>query len=239
LTYYFELHGVRLEIDDPAVHALVELAQAEATGARALSEFVLERLPLSDLLTDLAGTRRIIIDRDTIVHGKVPWKVPGEPEFKPVIDEIVAKGCDSALDGVSSVADTSKWYRTNISKRLEDVKKVIDWPNTTGAPRNWWDEFERQNAHSPEIVLRVAEELAKRKATITEFFLSYTFSETDNIQANLHYLDYTRVKREIDRTRRLSGATGHPDDDNGDDPEESDYDLEEPDYDDYYDDDEF
>jgi hypothetical protein len=54
---------------------------------------------------------------------------------------------------------------------MQKVKKVIDWPNTTGAPRKWWDELERQDAHSPEIVLRLAEELAKRKVSITEFFL--------------------------------------------------------------------
>ncbi|NDC39438.1 MAG: hypothetical protein EBZ48_15605, partial [Proteobacteria bacterium] len=43
---------------------------------------------------------------------------------------------------------------------------------------------------------------ANRKATITEFFLAYVYSNTDNIQANLHYLDYTRLKKEEERKKR-------------------------------------
>ena len=50
--------------------------------------------------------------------------------------------------------------------------------------------------------MRLAEELANRKATITEFFLAYVYSNTDNIQANLHYLDYTRLKKEEERKKR-------------------------------------
>jgi hypothetical protein len=37
--------------------------------------------------------------------------------------------------------------------------------------------------------------LKLRNATIAEFFLAYVYSNTDNIQANLHYLDYSRLKR--------------------------------------------
>ena len=55
------------------------------------------------------------------------------------------------------------------------------------------------------MVLRMAEELRTRKATITEFFLSYVYSNTDNIQANLHYLDYDRLKKEHEaKTRKQS-----------------------------------
>jgi hypothetical protein len=52
------------------------------------------------------------------------------------------------------------------------------------------------------LVLRLAEELRNRKATITEFFLSYIYSNTDNILANLHYMDYRRLKDEEDRKKR-------------------------------------
>ena len=41
-----------------------------------------------------------------------------------------------------------------------------------------------------------------RKSTITEFFLTYIYSNTDNIQANLYYLDYSRIKKEADREKR-------------------------------------
>jgi hypothetical protein len=52
----------------------------------------------------------------------------------------------------------------------------------------------RRPATAPALVFRLAEELRNRKATIAEFFLAYVYSNTDNIQANLHYLDYTRLK---------------------------------------------
>ena len=55
-------------------------------------------------------------------------------------------------------------------------------------------------------MLRLAEELANRKATITEFFLAYVYSNTDNIQANLYYLDYSRLKKEEERKRKEAAA---------------------------------
>ena len=45
------------------------------------------------------------------------------------------------------------------------------------------------------MILPLAEELVAQKATVSEFFLSYVYSNTDNIQANLHYLDYSRLKK--------------------------------------------
>jgi hypothetical protein len=48
----------------------------------------------------------------------------------------------------------------------------------------------------------LAEELKNRKATITEFFLAYVYSNTDNIMANLHYLDYVRIKKEEERKKK-------------------------------------
>ena len=77
---------------------------------------------------------------------------------------------------------------------MEETKAKLGWADTTGSARKWWDTFETENRHRPALVLRLCEELKKRKATIAEFFLSYVYSNTDNIQANLHYLDYQRLK---------------------------------------------
>jgi len=46
-------------------------------------------------------------------------------------------------------------------------------------------------------VLELAEELARRKATISEFFLAFVYSDTDDVVANLHYMDYLRRKRAV------------------------------------------
>ena len=67
---------------------------------------------------------------------------------------------------------------------------------TTGSAEKWWNTFREENMHRPALILRLSEELKIRKATISEFFLTYVNSKTDNIQANLHYLDYSRLKKE-------------------------------------------
>ena len=62
-------------------------------------------------------------------------------------------------------------------------------------------DFEKENENNKSLVLRLAEELRNRKATITEFFLSFCYSNTENIQANLHFYDYRRIKRDEDRKK--------------------------------------
>lgn len=61
-----------------------------------------------------------------------------------------------------------------------------------------WEAFETENHQRPALILKLAEELKRRKATIAEFFLSYVYSNCDNIQANLYYLDYYRLKQASD-----------------------------------------
>ena len=99
-------------------------------------------------------------------------------------------------------SDTTGWSRERIRQRLDDVMQKIEWSNTTGSARKWWSEFQRENRQKLSLILRLAEELASRNATVTEFFLAYVYSNTDSIQANLLYLDYTRLKKEHDRTRK-------------------------------------
>ena len=104
------------------------------------------------------------------------------------------------------ITDTRGWTQDQVSQKLESVRKSLDWDNTTGSARKWWEAFENENKHRLALVLRLAEELANRKATITEFFLAYVYSNTDNIQANLHYLDYTRLKKEEERKKKEAAA---------------------------------
>jgi hypothetical protein len=90
---------------------------------------------------------------------------------------------------------------------LEQIKKnSLDWPNTVGSARKWWSAFEEENKTRLALVVRLAEELQVRRATITEFFLSYVYSNTDNIQANLSYLDYTRLKKEEESKKKEAAA---------------------------------
>ncbi len=103
--------------------------------------------------------------------------------------------------------DPSGLSEDRLRELLENVKQAsLDWEKTTGSARKWWTAFENENKHQPALVLRLAEELAVRKATVTEFFLAYVHSNTDNIQANLSYLDYTRLKRLDEQRKQQANA---------------------------------
>ena len=102
----------------------------------------------------------------------------------------------------AGISNVRGWPEEQIKKKLEEVKEKLDWVNTTGSAKKWWEAFETENKHRVALVLRLAEELQNRKATITEFFLAYVYSNTDNIQANLHYLDYTRLKKEEEKKKK-------------------------------------
>lgn len=102
----------------------------------------------------------------------------------------------------SGISDTKGWTESQLKSKLEQVRKSLDWDNTTGSARKWWNAFEDENKTRVALVLRLAEELAIRKATVTEFFLAYVYSNTDNIQANVHYLDYKRLKEEEEARKR-------------------------------------
>src|ERR1041385_7785071 len=104
--------------------------------------------------------------------------------------------------------DTTGWNDEQIRKRISALKNELDWTNTTGSARKWFEAFERDNQARAAMLLRLVEELHKRKATITEFFLAYAYSGTDSIQGNLLFLDYTRIKKKEERERReRSSAT--------------------------------
>jgi hypothetical protein len=105
------------------------------------------------------------------------------------------------------ITNTAGWTSTQLTELLEQIKKnSLDWPNTVGSARKWWSAFEEENKTRLALVVRLAEELQVRRATITEFFLSYVYSNTDNIQANLSYLDYTRLKKEEESKKKEAAA---------------------------------
>jgi hypothetical protein len=104
------------------------------------------------------------------------------------------------------ITNTAGWSEQQVLSKLEEVRKNLQWDETTGSARTWWESFEKENRTRMPLVLRLAEELQVRGATITEFFLAYVYSNTDNIQANLSYLDYTRLKKEEDKKKKEAAA---------------------------------
>jgi len=100
------------------------------------------------------------------------------------------------------VSNTRGWSEEKLEERLAEVKKAIGIADVEGTAAKWWRTFETENKHRLALVLRLAEELMIRKTTIKSFFTAYVRSQTDNIQANLHYFDYFRIKDEEDREKR-------------------------------------
>jgi cellulose biosynthesis protein BcsQ len=90
-------------------------------------------------------------------------------------------------------------YFEELVRRLDGL---IGYEASTGSARKWWDAFKAENQDRSRLVADLQRELLRRNATITEFFLAYVYSNTDNIQANLYYLDYTRLKKEKEKLKR-------------------------------------
>ena len=101
-----------------------------------------------------------------------------------------------------------------IVRRLNNT--ALKYEETTGSAKKWWDAFYDENRSRERLPLVVAlqEALLVRNATLTEFFLAYVYSNTDNIMGNLHYLDYTRVKKREEQQRKEQAAAQGRDDTN-------------------------
>lgn len=97
--------------------------------------------------------------------------------------------------GAFQFTDTKSKSRSEIAGLLASLKRQIGAHGIEGAVKKWWDEQQRKEQLGP--VLRLAEELAIRQATIAEYFASSLDSGTENFEANLHYFDYQRLKARI------------------------------------------
>ena len=206
------LHGIELEIADDALEAIAEEAAALGTGARGLHRLIGRAVDGVDhRWPELAdrGICRVRITRACVEQGAPPELIPGPP-VTPRLDHALRRESLAGLpprpqpilhahrQGAAlppGVTDTQGWSDEELWNGLEEIKRQhLDWNQTSGSARKWWDTFQEENKHRPALIFRLAEELRNRKATITELFLAYVYSNTDNIQANLHYLDYKRLK---------------------------------------------
>lgn len=110
----------------------------------------------------------------------------------------------------STPASTSGASSTEIRELLEQAKKKLDWDNTTGVAREWWEAFETQNAENLATVLMLTLELLARQATITEFFLAYVYSDVDSVEENLKYLDQMREQKKVEEQQLAQAAEETP-----------------------------
>jgi len=108
--------------------------------------------------------------------------------------------------GTTAAGGASGASSAEIKELLEQAKKKLDWENTTGVAREWWEAFEAQNAENLATVLMLTLELLSRQASITEFFLAYVYSDVDSVEENLKYLDQMREQRKLEEQEAANGG---------------------------------
>lgn len=217
------VHGIELVMTKEALDALADEAEALGTGARGLARLIGKAMdPVDHRWPDLAdqGVRKVVIGADVILKGAEPL-LETKGRVKKRLDAELRKEAASGLPPRPSpvlsttrsedllqpgISDTRSWSDEQVWNEVETIKnEEMDWKNTTGSARTWWETFEKENRHRAALILRLLEELKVRKASINEFSLSYVYSNTDNIQANLYYLDYSRLKKEEDGKKKKAG----------------------------------
>jgi hypothetical protein len=160
---------------------------------------------------------------------KAAWEVPDEAvHLGPFSKSLLPKRRNPPDDGAAGMAivptvpddpippgitNTVGWTDEAIERAYQKILPRLGWNDTTGSARKWWESFASENQQRKALVLRLAEELLTRNATITEFFLAYVYSNTDNIQANLFYLDYVRLKKAGEEEKRKTALASEADDD--------------------------
>ena len=207
------IHGIELVLTAEALDAIADEAAVIGTGARGLQRLVGRAVDAVDhRWAELAddGVTQVVIDRDCALGTGAPELIRDRALFQRVDLELRAEAMlnvpraprpvlpeqptPALRDGIT---DCRGWTDEQCWNRIERLKsEQLEWDGTTGSARTWWLKFETENRHRPALILRLAEELARRKATINRFFLASIYSNTDNIQANLHYLDYLMLKED-------------------------------------------
>ncbi|MFM7163688.1 MAG: AAA family ATPase [Planctomycetaceae bacterium] len=207
------LHGIELVLTPEALDRIATLAVELGTGARGLHRLIGRAVDAVDYRwSELAdqGITRVEVHEGCVEGNAEPRLSTGKASLSrrdlqlrkqclsslpPAPAPVISRHADSGLP--PGIADVRDWSTEKILDDFERIKlEHLDWKLTTGSAREWWEAFEKENQQRPALMHRLAQELKLRQSSITEFFLAYVYSNTDNIQANLHYLDYLRLKKQ-------------------------------------------
>lgn len=205
------IHGIQLELTHEALKAIADEAAALGTGARGLHRLLGRAVDAVDhRWAELAaeGVCKVVIDHNCALGSHPPTLIKGPPVTPPIHLELRREALvglprspkpllneNSSRNQQSHVSSTVGWTSEQLWNRIVELKtQKLDWEHASAAARTWWQQFEDENKHRPALILRLVEELVDRQASINQFYLAYVYSNTDNIQANLHYLDYLKLK---------------------------------------------
>ncbi|MBZ0151023.1 MAG: AAA family ATPase [Planctomycetes bacterium] len=216
------LHGIELEITGEALDTIAAEAEVLGTGARGLARLIGRAVDSVDhRWPELAaeGVVKVRITRATIAGGDPEFErgerrreVPADDLRRACLRDLPPRPAPGTAEPAPQATgdEVLRWSPQQCRAEIDRLKRAeLDWDNTTGSARKWWEAFEVENKERLPLVLRLCMELVQRKATITMFFLAYVYSSTDNIQANLHYLDYMRLKKQEEEKKRKDDGEPH------------------------------
>lgn len=195
-------------------HALVD-TDMRAIHSRPEFVAIAARMPAPLAQTYLPVPRAVPIEGlETVCHGPRGGGVRcGSSEDLGTGQRLVglAAGDSGAGGFVASIwapvetADPAAAVTQNIASYRSGLLTKIGYNTLSGSALKWWDAFEKENTHRSSLVLKLAEEIAGRGCTINDFFLAYVYSNTDNIQGNLHFLDFVRSKKQFNDALKREG----------------------------------
>lgn len=216
----FLAHGIELSLSPAALSAIAQQARNLGTGARALAPLVGRavqkiRLKLPELARgDIA---RVVVTEGVVAGyedpileyraaGTKPLPNPSHALRRRAFRMMTAKHppADPASVGFE-FTDPSGLSNNEIWEQIQFAKGQTGFARAGVGAKSWWTQFERDHRSRGQVVLRVAEELKRRKASIQEFYDAFVAADSVDIQAVLHYLDYARSKR----TREARTADDH------------------------------
>ena len=83
----------------------------------------------------------------------------------------------------------------DIWQKINELKGRLGWEEVTGSIRKWWESFEQENRHRPELLLRLLERLALKKLSIASFFEKHAIQIQDirTVTEPLPYVDEAAI----------------------------------------------
>lgn len=205
-TDFFARHGVELRVSNGAVRAMARRAARLGTGARALERVateVIEPTIWRFLQTD-RRVGRIVVTQATVEHGRqAQFHRSGDGSRREEANDLAVRATEPPRGIIrGGFTRTTGWTDAQVRERLDEVVAMLDLDGAPRVAKEWWNRFAIERDGSLPTVLRLAEELAIRQASIAELFSAFVHANTNNVQAVLHYLDYMRLKNRDDRAKR-------------------------------------
>lgn len=119
----------------------------------------------------------------------LPFRPPPRPE--PVDRPPLSPVQQRSPSPDRRVSRTATWTAERVADRLAEVQAVLGVSGASHLVQHWWAEFERLNRVRPKTFLRLAEELARRGATVSDYFAAYERGRVEDVQGALDFLDWT------------------------------------------------